>query len=276
MISARQVYCLSVRALKREPRRFLVIFKDFKTFNTFYLFSVRNVTNELTQPCQKSRQQHINYCSLLHCELTMFSDPSTYPGMKAREFLTSAEKWCQTLPIAHQFSKVGVCFRIQPEKSRCSRTPVSHREFVRGFEGGSLGCGVSSFQILRLLFTGQLTLQIVLAHLVSWLVGLLLLIAACFIGLISLPVYWALPGTGALLGFYGVAFLLSTADRVLSVALKNEEFYDLIRAQRALIIIYDDEMSLSKPSQATTPAEERLNSGLSGACGKVTNDRTQA
>lgn len=125
---------------------------------------------------------------------------------------------------------------------------MSHAEFVLGYENGRVGCCVSALLTLQLFFAGKIREKRVSITLLLWSLGFLVLIAASVIGLLNLPALWALLGTIAILAVYVFAFFYSVGGFVLSAALANEEFYELVKAKRALWIYSDDEENLPKVS----------------------------
>jgi hypothetical protein len=123
---------------------------------------------------------------------------------------------------------------------------ISHDEFVRGYENGSLGCSVSVLLTLRLFLTGRIRAKKILINLLFWSLGFLLLIASSVIAFLKLPFIWALLCTAITLAFYASAFFYSFGALVLSTALANEDFYKIATAERALWIYSDDERNLPK------------------------------
>jgi len=123
---------------------------------------------------------------------------------------------------------------------------MSHAEFVLGYEKGRVGCCVSALLTLRLFFAGKIREKRVSINLLLWSLGFLVLIAASVIGFLNLPALWELLGAIAVLAIYALAFLYSVGGFVLSAALANEEFYEFVKANRALWIFSDDEGDLPK------------------------------
>jgi hypothetical protein len=126
---------------------------------------------------------------------------------------------------------------------------MSHNEFVLGYESGSLGCGISTSLILRLFFTGKIRERKVLIVLFLWTLVFLVLIIASGVGLLHFPVLWVLPVTIVILAIYLLAFYYTVGNLVLSTALANEEFYEFIKARRALTIHSVDEEKSPNPAK---------------------------
>jgi hypothetical protein len=127
---------------------------------------------------------------------------------------------------------------------------ISHKEFVLGYENGSLGCSVSALLTLRLFFAGDIREKKVSVSLFLWSVSFLVLIITFVIGFLNFPVLWALLGTIAILLIYALAFFYWAGELVLSAALANKEFYEFAKAKRVLWIYSDNEDNLPKPPKA--------------------------
>ena len=117
---------------------------------------------------------------------------------------------------------------------------ISHKEFVLGYENGSLGCSVSALLTLRLFFAGDIREKKVSVNLFLWSVSFLVLIITFVIGFLNFPVLWALLGTIAILLIYALAFFYWAGELVLSAALANKEFYEFAKAKRVLWIYSDN------------------------------------
>ena len=123
---------------------------------------------------------------------------------------------------------------------------MSHAEFVLGYKNGRVGCSVSALLTLRLFLAGKIQDKSVSINLLLWSLGILMYIAASFIGFLNLPVLWALLGSIAMLAVYMLAFFYWVGGLVLSAALASEEFYEFVKAKRVLWIYSDDEENLPK------------------------------
>jgi hypothetical protein len=123
---------------------------------------------------------------------------------------------------------------------------MSHDEFVAGYEKGGMGCSVSVLLTLRLFLGGRIREKKILIHLLLWLSGLLLLIAASVLAFLKFAFIWALLCSVIGLVFYASAFFYSFGGLVLSTALADEDFYKAAMSERALCIYSDDERNLPK------------------------------
>jgi hypothetical protein len=127
---------------------------------------------------------------------------------------------------------------------------MSHDEFVKGYEKGSLGCSVSVLLTIRLFLAGKIRDKKILINLLIWSFALLLLISASVIEFLKIPFTWGLLCTAISLAFYAIAFFYSLGEVVLSIALLKEDFYKLAMAERAIWIFPDDEKNLPKLERA--------------------------
>jgi hypothetical protein len=119
---------------------------------------------------------------------------------------------------------------------------MSHDDFILGYENGRVGCSVSVFLTLRLFFAGKMREKSVSANLLLWLFGFLVLIILSTVGLLKLPMVWALLGTIAALAIYALLFFYWVGEIIISAALARPEFYELVIAKRA-IWIYSEQGS---------------------------------
>jgi hypothetical protein len=124
---------------------------------------------------------------------------------------------------------------------------MAHDQFVFAYENGSLGCSVSVWLTLPLLFAGKIREKKISTHLFLWSLGFLVLVAASFIAFLRFAVFWALTTTIVALVIYTLAFFYRAGELILSSALANEEFYLFATAERVLWISSEDEKNLPKP-----------------------------
>ena len=136
---------------------------------------------------------------------------------------------------------------------------MSHKEFVLAYENGRLGCSVSALLTLRFFFAGDIREKKVSINLSLWSLGFLVLIIASDTGFLNFPIRWALLGTITMLVIYALGFFYSVGEIVLSAALADEEFYEFVKAKRALWIYSDDENNLPKTHKVVpVPRARRL------------------
>jgi hypothetical protein len=123
---------------------------------------------------------------------------------------------------------------------------MSYDDFLIGYENGSLGCNVSSFQTIRLFFLGKICERLISIHLLWWLFGFLLLVAGSGIEFLQLPMIEACSYTALALGLYILIFFYCFGDLILSIALANKNFFEFATRERILTIYSDDEPNLPK------------------------------
>ncbi len=99
-----------------------------------------------------------------------------------------------------------------------------HEDFSLGRQNGRLGCSVSTLLILRLFFVGRIRETRVLIALVSWSLGLLLLIGLTIIGFLYLPALWVLLGASIILANFAVGFIYHVGELIVSTALIDKPF----------------------------------------------------
>ena len=126
---------------------------------------------------------------------------------------------------------------------------MSHDDFILGYENGSVGCSVSAFLTLRLFFARKIREKGVSTNLLLWLLGFLALIVLSTVGFFKLPIVWAFLGTIAALAIYALLFFYWVGEIILSAALANPEFYELVIAKRALWIYSEQGSDPAEPQK---------------------------
>jgi hypothetical protein len=126
---------------------------------------------------------------------------------------------------------------------------MSHDDFMLGYENGRVGCGVSAFLTLRLFLVGKIREKKVSGNLLLWLLGFLTVIVLSVVGFLKLPILWALLGTIVVLAIYALLLFYCIGDIVVSAALANPEFYELVVAKRALRIYSEAGNNAAEPQK---------------------------
>ncbi|MBV9274351.1 MAG: hypothetical protein JO333_10685 [Verrucomicrobia bacterium] len=129
---------------------------------------------------------------------------------------------------------------------------MSHDDFTSGYQSGRSWCSVSIILTFRLLFSGRIRQRKMVASLVGWSVGLLVLVGFFIFGFCYLPLLWAALVNLITLSVFAFASSHQIAGVVVSEALADKQFYDSAVAERALRVSTDGETDLSKV-QKTVP-----------------------
>jgi hypothetical protein len=122
--------------------------------------------------------------------------------------------------------------------------PMSHDDFVLGYQSGRLGCSVSALLFCWLFVSGRTRQRRVATALVRRSLGLLLLVGLSIVGFVYLPPFWAILASLIMLTLFTFGSIQRIAELVVSAALADEQFYDFARAQRVLSISNDVEANL--------------------------------
>jgi len=119
---------------------------------------------------------------------------------------------------------------------------MSHDQFTQGYQKGNLGCAVKTLMGLRWFFTGGWFSGKVQLAFSLWLVGFLGLLGGDVLLFRLLPVLWAVVATvfGVLL--FGTVLSHWLAECVIHLALHDRQFFEMAIAERALIVLPDDEV----------------------------------
>jgi hypothetical protein len=119
-----------------------------------------------------------------------------------------------------------------------------HDDFLLGYRNGRLGCSVSVLLVLRLFLAGRIRREQVVTTLVGWSIGFFLLIAISVIASVYLPAVWVFLSAGLLLAIFALGFTHGVAGLVVSTALADQDFYELMLGEHALRVSTDSEANL--------------------------------
>jgi hypothetical protein len=111
---------------------------------------------------------------------------------------------------------------------------ITHDDFIIGYQSGRLGCSVNVLRVSLLVYSGRIREKRVVAKVIGWSAGLLVLICLWVVGLYFLPPLWALLAGAIVLATFGLVCLHRVGEGILSVALTDPDFYHLVRTERAL------------------------------------------
>jgi hypothetical protein len=123
---------------------------------------------------------------------------------------------------------------------------ITHDNFIVGYQNGRLGCSVSVLRVLSLVYSGKIREKHIVRRVIAWSAALLAVICLWVVGLFSLPVLWAFLAGAIILATFIVVSLHGISEGVLSVALIDGEFYELIRTEHALTVATDEERNLPR------------------------------
>ena len=124
--------------------------------------------------------------------------------------------------------------------------PITHDDFIIGYQSGRLGCSVNVLRVSLLVYSGRIREKRVVAKVIGWSAGLLVLICLWVVGLYFLPLLWALLAGAIVLAISGLVCLHRIAEGILSVALTDPDFYQLARTERALGVVAIDDGNVTK------------------------------
>jgi hypothetical protein len=128
---------------------------------------------------------------------------------------------------------------------------VSHDDFLLGYRNGRLGCSVSVLLTLRLFLAGRIRRGQVVATLAGWSIGFFLLIAMSVVASVYLSAVWVLLTAGLLLAIFVLGFVHGVAGLVISTALADQDFYQLMLTEHALRVSTDSEGNLPELQKVT-------------------------
>jgi hypothetical protein len=135
--------------------------------------------------------------------------------------------------------------------------PITHDDFIVGYQSGRLGCSVNVLRVLYLVYSIKILQRRVVAEVVGWSVGLLALICLWILGFFFLPLLLAL-AAGAIV--VPTCFLISlhrVGDAVIAAALSDTAFYRLVVAETALGVAPDAESNLPQLNKVVPMRDPR-------------------
>lgn len=115
--------------------------------------------------------------------------------------------------------------------------PITHDEFIVGYQSGRLGCSVNVLRVSLLVYSAGIREKRIVAKVIGWSAGLFGLAGLWLIGLFFLPFFWALLAGAVILAIFALVCLHRIGEGVLSVALTEPDFYRHLRTEHALGIV---------------------------------------
>jgi hypothetical protein len=119
--------------------------------------------------------------------------------------------------------------------------PITHDNFIVGYQSGRLGCSVSVLRVLFLFYSAKIREKRIFTAVIGGCFAFLAVICLCVAGFFLLPLLWALLLGVIVLTTAAMMFLHRIGDTVLSVALTDHDFYQLVRGAHALEVAEDNE-----------------------------------
>ena len=135
--------------------------------------------------------------------------------------------------------------------------PITHDDFIVGYQSGRLGCGVNVLRVFALVYSTKIRERRVVTEVLGWSVGLLALICLWIVGLFFLPLFWALAGGALVVAIFSLIALHRVGDAVIAAALGDNAFYQLVLQQHALGCAADGEGNLPRLSKVVPMRDPR-------------------
>jgi hypothetical protein len=135
--------------------------------------------------------------------------------------------------------------------------PITHDDFIVGYQNGRLGCSVNVLRVFSLVYSTKVRERRIVAEVLGWSVGLLALIGLWIVGIFFLPLLWALAGGALLLAIVALIALHQVGDAVIATALRDNAFFQLAVEQYALGCAADGESNLPRLSKVVPMRDPR-------------------
>jgi hypothetical protein len=137
-------------------------------------------------------------------------------------------------------------FRCGPQTGLKELAPITHDDFIVGYQSGRLGCSVNVLRVFSLVYSTKIRERRVVTEVFGWSVGLLSLICVWIVGIFFLPLLWSLAGGALVVAVFFLIALLRVGDAVIAAALGDNAFYQLVLEQHALGCAADGEVNLPR------------------------------
>jgi uncharacterized membrane protein (Fun14 family) len=135
--------------------------------------------------------------------------------------------------------------------------PITHDDFIIGYQDGRLGCSVNVLRVSLLVYSGRIREKRVVAKVIGWSAGLLVLICLWVVGLYFLPLLWALLAGTIVLATFSLVCLHRIGEGILTVALTDPQFYQLVREEHALGVATIKDGNMPKPHKVVPMRDPR-------------------
>jgi hypothetical protein len=136
-------------------------------------------------------------------------------------------------------------------------SPITHDDFIVGYQSGRLGCSVNVLRILSLVYSIKIREKRIVAEVVGWSVGFLALICLWVVGVVFLPLLVALAAGAIVVAACSLIFLHRVGEAVIAAALSDNAFYSLAVAEHALGVAPDTESNLPQLNKVVPIRERR-------------------
>jgi hypothetical protein len=135
--------------------------------------------------------------------------------------------------------------------------PITHDDFVVGYQSGRLGCSVNVLRVFSLVYSTKVREKRIVVQVLVWSVGLLALIGLWIVGIFFLPLLWALAGGALVMAIFTLIALHQVGDAVIANALRDNAFYQLAVEQYALGCAADGEANVPRLSKVVPMRDPR-------------------
>ena len=135
--------------------------------------------------------------------------------------------------------------------------PITHDDFIVGYQSGRLGCSVNVLRVLDLVYSIKVRENRVVAEVVGWSVGLLAVICLWIVGLFFLPLLLALAAGAIVVPACSLISLHRVGDAVTAAALSDNAFYRLVVSEHALGVAPDAESNLPQLNKVVPMRDPR-------------------
>jgi len=134
---------------------------------------------------------------------------------------------------------------------------ITHDDFIVGYQSGRLGCSVNVLRVFSLVYSTKVRERRVVTEVIAWSIGLLAPICLWVLGILFLPLPWALTAGMLFTGFFSLIALHRVGDAVIAAALSDNAFYEVALEQHAFGCATDDEGNLPRLNKVVPMRDPR-------------------
>jgi hypothetical protein len=135
--------------------------------------------------------------------------------------------------------------------------PITHGDFIVGYQSGRLGCSVNVLRVLYLVYSIKVREKRIVAEVVGWSVGLLALICLWIVGFFFMPLVLALAAGAIAVATCSLISLHRIGDAVTAAALRDNAFYRLVVSEHAFCVAPDAESNLPQLNKVVPMRDPR-------------------
>jgi hypothetical protein len=134
---------------------------------------------------------------------------------------------------------------------------ITHDDFIVGYQSGRLGCSVNVLRVFSLVYSTKVHEKRVVTEVLTWSIGILVLICLWVSGILFLPLPWALTAGVLITAIFCLIALHRVGDAVIAAALSDNAFYEMALEHHAFGCATDGEGNLPRLNKVVPMRDPR-------------------